>query len=481
MHRRRCRSAILALGVLASLLVPTTVAAPPAAAAPSGARNVIVQLFEWNWPSVASECTNVLGPKGYGYVQVSPPQEHVRGNQWWLAYQPVSYRIESRKGTRAQFQSMVNTCHAAGVKVIVDAVINHMSGQDTPGTGWAGSSYSHYDYPGSYQTQDFHHCGRNGGDDIANYNDRYEVQNCELVNLSDLKTESDYVRSKIAAYLNDLLALGVDGFRLDASKHMPAADIAAIKGKLSRSAYLVQEVIYGAGEPIGPGEYTGNGDVHEFRYGKDLARMFNNERLAYLRNFGEAWGYLPSGSAEVFVDNHDTQRDGNVLTYRNGAAYALANAFMLAWPYGAPTVMSSYTFSSRDQGPPSDANNKTVNTTCYSGWECEHRWRVVANMVGFHNATQGAAVANWYDNGYQHIAFSRAGKGYLTINDEGSAITGRSYYAGLPAGRYCDVIHGDYANGSCSGPVITVDANGWFAANIPAHDAVAIHVGARLS
>ncbi|SCE98847.1 alpha-amylase [Micromonospora purpureochromogenes] len=481
MHRRRCRSAILALGVLASLLVPTTVAAPPAAAAPAGARNVIVQLFEWNWPSVASECTNVLGPKGYGYVQVSPPQEHVRGNQWWLAYQPVSYRIESRKGTRAQFQSMVNTCHAAGVKVIVDAVINHMSGQDTPGTGWAGSSYSHYDYPGSYQTQDFHHCGRNGGDDIVNYNDRYEVQNCELVNLSDLKTESDYVRSKIAGYLNDLLALGVDGFRLDASKHMPAADIAAIKGRLSRSAYVVQEVIYGAGEPIGPGEYTGNGDVHEFRYGKDLARMFNSERLAYLRNFGEAWGYLPSGSAEVFVDNHDTQRDGNVLTYRNGAAYALANAFMLAWPYGAPTVMSSYTFSSRDQDPPSDANNKTLNTTCYSGWECEHRWRVVANMVGFHNATQGAAVANWYDNGYQHIAFSRAGKGYLTINDEGSAITGRSYYAGLPAGRYCDVIHGDYANGSCSGPLITVDANGWFAATIPAHDGVAIHVGARLS
>ena len=102
----------------------------------------------------------------------------------------------------------------------------------------------------------------------------------------------------------------MDGFRLDASKHMPAADIAAIKAKLTRSAYIVQEVIYGAGEPIQPTEYTGNGDVHEFRYGKDLARVFRNERLAYLSNFGEAWGYLPSGSAAVFVDNHDTQRDG---------------------------------------------------------------------------------------------------------------------------------------------------------------------------
>ncbi|ADL48250.1 alpha-amylase family protein [Micromonospora aurantiaca] len=481
MHRRRCRAAALALGLAASLLVPLTAAAPPAAAATPGAKKVIVQLFEWNWTSVAAECTSTLGPKGYGYVQVSPPQEHVNSSPWWVSYQPVSYRIESRKGTRAQFQSMVNTCHAAGVKVIVDAVVNHMSGQDNGGTGWAGSSYGHYNYPGVYSAQDFHYCGRNGNNDIANYNDRYEVQNCELVNLADLKTESEYVRGRLAAYLNDLLSLGVDGFRLDGSKHMPAADIAAIKAKLSRSAYLVQEVIYGAGEPIQPTEYTGNGDVHEFRYGKDLARMFNNERLAYLRNFGESWGYLSSAKAVVFTDNHDTQREGGVLTYRNRGTYALANAFMLAWPYGTPAVMSSFTYSGRDQGPPADGSNRITNVTCYSGWECEHRWPVIANMVGFRNATEGAGVSNWYDNGYQHIAFSRTGKGYLTINDEDSAVNGRSYYTGLPAGRYCDVIHGTFSNGSCSGPVITVDSSGWFAANIAPHDGIAIHIGAKLS
>ncbi|GIJ25597.1 alpha-amylase [Micromonospora qiuiae] len=481
MHRRRLRPAIVALATIASLLTPALVAAPPAVAAPTGGKKVIANLFEWNWPSVASECTSTLGPKGYGYVQVSPPQEHVRGNQWWVAYQPVSYRIESRKGTREQFRSMVNTCHAAGVKVIVDAVINHMSGQDNGGTGWAGSSYQHYVYPGIYQAQDFHYCGRNGNNDIVNYQDRYEVQNCELVNLADLKTESDYVRSRLAAYLNDLLSLGVDGFRLDASKHMPAADIAAILGRLSRPAYVVQEVIYGAGEPIRPEEYTGNGDVHEFRYGKDLARVFRSERLAYLRNFGEGWGHLPTGRASVFIDNHDTQRDdAGVLTYRDRGTYALANAFMLAWPYGSPTVMSSYTYSSRDAGPPSDGNNRTLNAVCYSGWECEHRWPVIANMVGFRNATEGTGVSNWYDNGYQHIAFSRTGKGYITINNESYAITGRSYYTGLPAGRYCDIIHGTFTNNTCSGPVITVDANGWFSATVPARDALALHTNARL-
>ncbi|GIF95443.1 alpha-amylase [Catellatospora citrea] len=479
MQRRRLLPLALAAVLAATLPIP---AAAPAAAAPSGSNDVIVQLFEWNWPSVAAECTNFLGPRGYGYVQVSPPQEHARGQQWWVAYQPVSYRVESRKGTRAQFQSMVTTCHNAGVKVIVDAVVNHMTGVGS-GTGWAGSTYTLYTYPGIYQTQDFHHCGRNGNDDIVNYGDRYEVQNCELVNLADLKTESDYVRTKLAGYLNDLLTLGVDGFRWDASKHMPAADIAAIKGKLSRSVYHVQEVIYGAGEPVQPTEYTGNGDVHEFRYGKDLGRVFRHEKLAYLKNFGEPWGHLATAKAAVFVDNHDTQREGgDILTYQDNGVYALANAFMLAWPYGSPTVMSSYEFSNKDQGPPSDANGKTNNATCFSGgWRCEHRWQVIANMVGFHNAVKGTTVVNWYDNGSNHIAFGRNGKGYLTINDEDGAVNGRSYQTNLPAGRYCDVIHGEKSGAACTGPVITVDAAGWFAANVAAHDAIAIHLNAKIS
>src|SRR5690242_3155219 len=196
------RRPLIVLSVVVALVASgLTALRSPAIASTSGPKTVIANLFEWNWVSVGSECTNYLGPRGYGYVQVSPPQEHVRGQQWWVAYQPVSYRIESRKGTRAQFQSMVTTCHNAGVKVIVDAVVNHTTGVGS-GTGWAGSTFTSYTYPGIYQTQDFHHCGRNGTDDIVNYGDRYEVQNCELVNLADLKTESDYVRTKLATYLN---------------------------------------------------------------------------------------------------------------------------------------------------------------------------------------------------------------------------------------------------------------------------------------
>jgi alpha-amylase len=348
-----------------------------------------------------------------------------------------------------------------------------MTGQNS-GTGSAGSSYSQYNYPGIYQTQDFHHCGRNGNDDIADYFDRYEVQNCELVNLADLDTGSAYVRGRLSAYLQDLRSLGVDGFRVDAAKHMPAGDIAAI-----RNGYMYQEVIFGQGEPIAPEEYLGNGDVLEFRYGRDLAKIFNQERLAYLRTFGSP---LPSNQAVIFTDNHDTQRGGGVLTYRDNARYALANAFMLAWTYGSPKLMSSYEFTNNDQGPPANSSGRTNDSTCFAGgWRCEHRWQVIANMVQFHNNVRGTPVTNWWDNGNDFIAFARGNRGYLIINDESAAVTGRSFQTALPAGLYCDVFHGTFTNGTCTGPTYTVDNNGWFRADINPQDGLALHTAAKVN
>ncbi|KAA2256106.1 ATPase [Solihabitans fulvus] len=468
-------AALLAAGYLAAC-GSAPLLAPKAGATPSGDRDVIAQLFEWNWPSVGAECHDHLGPSGYGYVQVSPPQEPVQGTQWWTEYQPVSYRIESRKGTRAEFAGMVTACHDAGVKVIADAVVNHMEGSDAPGTGWAGSSYGHFDYPGIYQYQDFHHCGRNGNDDIVNYDDRYEVQNCQLVHLADLDTGSDHVRDRIAGYLNDLLSLGVDGFRIDAAKHIAAADIAAIEAKLSRPPYIVQEVIPGPGQPIQPTEYTGNGDVHEFQYAWDLKRMFQTDKIKYLNNFGEAWGYFAGDRAVPFVANHDTERNGSTLSFRDGATYTLGYVFMLAWPYGSPTVMSGFDFGNNDQGAPTDGSGRIANPTCYAnGWHCEQRWQPISGMVGFHNAVRGTAVTGWWDDGDNLIVFGRGARGFVVVNNE-NAPASRSYHTSLPAGVYCDVVHGAPSGGGCSGPSYSVNADGWFTATVGAHDAVALHV-----
>lgn len=460
MRSRFLRAGLAALLSTAGLV---GVSQQPAQAAPPGSKDVTATLFEWKFASVAKECTNTLGPAGYGYVEVSPPQEHVQGAQWWTSYQPVSYRIAGRLGDGTAFKNMVDTCHAAGVKVIADAVVNHMSAGS--GTGTGGTSYSKYNYPGYYQDQDFHSCRTN----ISDYTNRDNVQNCELVGLSDLNTGSDYVRSTIAAYLNGLIALGVDGFRIDAAKHIAAADLSAIKAKLSNpSVFWAQEVIYGSGEAVQPGEYTGTGDVDAFQGAYDLKRIFTGEKLAYLSNWGASWGagYLASGSSRTFVDNWDTERNGSTLTYKAGATYTLANVYMLAWPYGSPNVYSGYEFSDNDAGPP---NGGTVNA-CYSdGWKCQHAWPQISGMVGFRNAVAGTAVTNWWSNGNNAIAFGRGSKGYVAINHESGSLT-QTFTTSLPAGTYCDVQH--------SGATYTVGSDGRFTATIGANDAVALYTGA---
>ncbi|MBL1081101.1 alpha-amylase family protein [Streptomyces actinomycinicus] len=452
---RRILPAVLALAAAATVgMNPTN-----AAAAPPGTKDVTAVLFEWNYASVAKECTHTLGPAGYGYVQVSPPAEHIPGAQWWTSYQPVSYKIAGRLGDRTAFQSMVNTCHAAGVKVVVDTVVNHMAAGN--GTGTGGSSYTKYGYPGLYSGYDFDDCTAQ----VSNYSDRWNVQHCELVGLADLDTGEEYVRKTIAGYLNDLLTLGVDGFRIDAAKHIPADDLANIKSRLTNpSVYWKQEVIYGAGEAVQPSEYTGNGDVQEFRYAYDLKRVFTSEKLAYLTNYGEGWGYLGSPAAGVFVDNHDTERNGSTLNYKAGADYTLANVFMLAWPYGAPDVNSGYEWSDVDAGPP---NGGKVNACWQDGWKCQHAWPEIIRMVAFRNATRGQSVTDWWDNGNDAIAFGRGGKGYVAINHETGSLT-RTYQTSLPAGTYCNVQNNT---------TVTVNSGGQFTATLGPNTALAIYAG----
>ncbi|MBD5786511.1 alpha amylase C-terminal domain-containing protein [Cellulosimicrobium terreum] len=464
----------LALGVGSALSVAAPAAAGPGTPnpvvdSPNGRGDVILNLFQWTWDSVASECTSTIGPAGFGYVQVSPPQEHIQGTSWWTSYQPVSYTVESKLGTRAEFAAMVDTCRDAGVGVVVDAVINHTTGADRgTGTGVAGTQYAVDWFPGvPYGAGDFNDCRTN----ISSYGDRYQVQNCRLVSLQDLRTGSDSVRTKIAAYLNDLLSLGVEGFRIDAAKHMPAADLVAIKAKLTDpDVYWVQEVIGASGEPVQPSEYLGSGDSHEFAYGRELRSRFDGQ-IKDLRNIAN--GKLPSDRAGVFVDNHDTERNGETMNDTWGAKYTLANTFMLSWPYGSPSVYSGYRFSDKEAGVVGATATSVPDATCASSvWTCTQRRAEIAGMVGFHNEVAGTSVTSWWDDGNNHIAYGRGGKGYVTINNTASSVT-RTYQTSLSAGTYCDVV----ASKVCS-QKYTVSSSGTFTATVPAYGALALHVGA---
>jgi alpha-amylase len=459
-------------------------------------RTVMVHLFEWKWKDIAKECREFLGPHGFSAVQVSPPNEHVvlPGQPWYQRYQPVSYKIESRGGTRAEFAMMVHECKAAGVDIYVDAVINHMSAvlpENRDRTGSAGSRYSNFQFP-LYSFQDFHHCHRNGDDSIQNYSDRWEVQNCQLVSLADLDTEAPYVQTQIANYLTDLLHMGVAGFRIDAAKHIPSPSIQAILARVPGAPFVYQEVIDQGGEPIKASEYLQNGHVTEFKYGLDLGRIFSGGQLAWLNGthrFGEGWGYMSTDKAIVFVDNHDNQRGhgggGHVLTHKDPRLYKLASVLMLAWPYGYPQVMSSYAFTSPSQGPPANGDGSTKDAVCLNpeeittaktGWVCEHRWPTIANMAEFRNWTdRDFKLTNWWTNGNNQIAFGRGNSGFAVMNNEDQGMD-QVLQTGLEPGIYCNAATDRYVADACE--QVRVNSNGTAHFVVPPRAAVAIHIGA---
>lgn len=466
-------------------------------------RSSIVHLFEWKWPDIAAECERFLGPQGYGGVQVSPVNENaIKPNRpWWERYQPVSYILTTRSGNEAQFVDMVRRCKAVGVNIYVDIVFNHMAAHDGQGTAGSSSSASRREYPAvPFGPNDF-----NPDCDIS-YDDPNKIRNCWLVGLPDLKQGTEYVREKIVEFMNKLIDLGVAGFRVDAAKHMWPADLQVIYGRLKNlntgagfpanaRPYIFQEVIDLGGEPIKKTEYSGFGSVTEFKHSAEIGRVFNGkDNLAYLKNWGTGWGFLPSGDALIFVDNHDNQRGhgaggADVLTYKNSKRYKSATAFMLAYPYGVTRVMSSFAFTDTEAGPPNDNGNirsPTINPdgTCGGGWVCEHRWRQIFNMVKFRNIVGFADLTNWWDNGRNVIAFSRGNKGFIAISQESSDVN-ETLNTGMPAGTYCDIISGDKVNGQCTGKSFTVGADGRAQISIPsvsnaADSVVAFHEQSRL-
>jgi len=443
--------------------------------APTQPRTVFVQLFEWPWADVARECETVLGPSGFSAVQVSPPQEHLEwpGSPWWARYQPISYKLESRSGDAKQFSDMIKRCKKAGVDVYADAVINHMAGMAS-GTGSAGSTFRHKDYPGLYNSNDFHSCGRNGNDDILNFQDQWEVQNCELLNLADLKTGSASVQDSISEYLNRLLKLGVEGLRIDAAKHIPASDLKAVYQKLKKPTYLFHELILGYQEPISYSDYLAVGDVSDYPYPFIVSEAFYRRDFSRLLGLGH--GTIPTTEAVVFLTNHDIEREKRpylLSHHQNSELYRLANTFMLAWPYGYPQLYSGYKFQSFDDGPPLDANKRTLpilkpNGDCATPWTCEHREAAILRMVEFRNRTNHRFFASHlWTNGKDQIAFGRGDAGFVVINASPDQAINRKLPHGLRDGVYCNILAADFdaQAGTCAAP--TAVAHGQVQVQIP--------------
>jgi alpha-amylase len=310
-----------------------------------------------------------------------------------------------------------------------------------------------------------------------------------LLGLSDLDTSKQSVRDKIIGYLKDLRSLGVAGFRVDAAKHIAAAELKKIVDAMPSDTSWIFEVI---GTTPDPADYKAMGNTFSFNWMSQSTQMFNS--------FGSLNGaadptaltlFEDSANLVTMVSNHDTERNGEALNYRDAPAFALANAFMLSVPYGVPMVYSGYAFSENDASPNLGADNKVLDASCSKFaspvdavtdglFVCQHRWNEIAGMVAWRHAVGNTAVLKQFDDGNVY-AFSRGELGFIAFNNGDKKYEG-SVKTTLQPGVYCDLISGGFksANGKCKGDAITVDADQNAIVNVASKSVVAISAAAQV-
>ncbi|MHC1698670.1 MAG: alpha-amylase family glycosyl hydrolase [Geobacteraceae bacterium] len=205
-------------------------------------RDVILHAFNWTYTEVTSRAQDI-SRLGYGAVLLPPPLYSERdGSCWWQRYQPKDYRIiRSHLGGKAELELAIRALHDQGLRVYVDIVFNHMANEKD-------RRNDPYNFPGEQELaryrdereafeQDRLYGDLNVGlfspwdfnpeGDIRNWNDLHESQEHWLSGLPDLDL-NDWVIQQQQTCLAALNALGFDGYRIDAIKHLPLDHIVCV-------------------------------------------------------------------------------------------------------------------------------------------------------------------------------------------------------------------------------------------------------------
>ena len=182
----------------------------------------ILHAWSWNFPAMAKAMKEVHDA-GFTMIQTSPVQpcyspegsgkklfDAEEGN-WYYYYQPTDWKVgNSILGTREQMKEMMDSAAKYNIKVIVDVLPNH--------TAFDVDAVSDDFYRAVGGRDKMYHT--QGLTPISDYNDRYQCTLEGTGGLPDVNTENPDFQKYYMEFVNDLIGLGVRGFRYDTAKHI---------------------------------------------------------------------------------------------------------------------------------------------------------------------------------------------------------------------------------------------------------------------
>jgi alpha-amylase len=265
---------------------------------------VILHCFDWKYNDIKAELPNIA-KAGFTAIQTSPVQPHDTTGTWYWAYLPRGFYVGSNEfGTKADLQALCTEADNYGIKVVVDVVANHLTGDH--------SKIQDDLKAGQY----WHNYGT-----VSNWGDRYQVTHGEI-GMPDLNTEHSYVQQVVANYVKELKSIGVDGIRWDAAKHigLPSEGDNFWKSVTKEGLWNYGEILGGPADGDHPAlmkEYTNYISVTDDAYGRDIRDSIKNGSVPASH---ANWGARGIAADKIVYcpETHDTWSNGNDWGYSHG-------------------------------------------------------------------------------------------------------------------------------------------------------------------
>ena len=241
--------------------------------------------------------------------------------------------VDPAYGTTEDFQALANACHARGIKLIIDFVMNHTSARHP----WFTEAVAYYESLAPGQEPDLTACPYAGyyhfSREKAGATGWYRVGASEWYyegvfwdQMPDLALENEAVRRELEDAARYWLGLGADGFRLDAVKEFFSGSHAKNIKTLAWFNDFVRSVNPNAilvcedwdTNPVTLANYYASGVQSFFDFPLAQAtgnvaaviKSGNGEKLANLFiRARETYGAVQEGYIDApFLSNHDTSR-----------------------------------------------------------------------------------------------------------------------------------------------------------------------------
>ena len=410
-------------------------------------------LHAWCWSfNAIKENMAAIKEAGYTSVQTSPINAVVVGNggdkkftnQWYYHYQPTAYTIGNYQlGTEAEFIEMNRVAEQYGIKIIVDAVLNHTT-----------SDYSKV----SSEIKSINNW-THGADRISNWNSREEVTQKSLLGLWELNTQNPEVQQYLLKFLKNAVSDGADGFRYDAAKHIE------LPGEYpNQYGSNFWNVILNNGSEFQYGEvlqdnisrdadYANLMSITASQYGHSIREILRN-RNANAGNLGNYRAGVDPSKLVLWVESHDTYANGNTDS-ESESAWMSDEDLKLGWAMITARAKGTPLFFSRPVGGGKGVRFPEQTKIGDAGSNLYKDPTIVA-VNKFHNAMVGQSEYIRNPNGDTNVAMIERGTQGAVIANLSDSEKSLNTETKLANGTYKDQISGKIytvSNGRLSGSI----------------------------